>query len=67
MAKIIKTYKQSIGAMRFIGKKYGDNDRVNGTFGIKWNDWFEKGLFAIIEKQANLKEVYEDRIDAWRA
>ena len=31
MAEIIKTYQQNVGAMRFIGKKYGDNDRVAAT------------------------------------
>jgi|GEM_PF-4064730 len=29
MAEIIKTYRESVGATRFIGKKYGDADRVN--------------------------------------
>jgi len=48
--------------MRFIGKKYGDSDRVNGMFGAKWGDWFEKGWFDAIEKQiaGSLKAVYED-------
>ena len=35
MVEIIKTYRQSVGAMRFIGKKYGDGDRVDGNFGCK--------------------------------
>ena len=62
MAEIIKTYRQSVGEMRFIGKKYGDDDRVNGTFGAKWGRWFENGWFETIEKQTEgyLKEVYED-------
>jgi hypothetical protein len=41
MPEIIKTYKQEIPARRFIGKKYNDNDRVNGTFGKHWTDWFQ--------------------------
>ena len=62
MSEIIKAYKQSICAMRFIGKKYGDNDRVNGMFSVKWGEWFEKGWFSIIEKQnsGSIKEIYED-------
>ena len=40
MAQIIKTYRQSVPAMRFIGKKYEDGDRVNGGFGKQWGDGF---------------------------
>lgn len=62
MAEIIKTYKQNIKAMRFIGKRYDDHDRVNGTFGAKWKEWFENGWFGMMECQAGgrLKDVYED-------
>ncbi|MDD4495741.1 MAG: hypothetical protein PHV32_15625 [Eubacteriales bacterium] len=62
MSEIIKVYKQSLGAMRFIGKKYGDGDRINGNFGAKWSEWHSNGWFGIIEKQINssLKDVYED-------
>ena len=62
MAEIIKTYKQSVGAMRFIGKKYGDSDRVDGMFGAKWGEWFQNGWFDVIEKQIDKKiiEIYED-------
>ena len=62
MAEIIKSYKQSVRALRFIGKKYGDSDRVNGTFGAKWGEWFNNGWFGEIEKQTDgkLKDIYED-------
>lgn len=43
MAEIIKTFKESVPAMRFIGKKYPD-------FGGWWGDWFANGLFDEIEK-----------------
>jgi len=61
-AEIIKVYKQDVPALRFIGKKYGDNDRVDGTFGKYWCEWHEKGWFELIEKQTNkdLKSIYED-------
>lgn len=36
MSEIIKVYRQSVPTLRFIGKKYGDSDRVNGTFGKQW-------------------------------
>jgi AraC family transcriptional regulator len=50
MAEVIKTYKQSMPASRFIGKKYGDEDRVNGLFSARWNEWFQNGWFEEIEK-----------------
>ena len=62
MAEIIRVYRQKVGALRFVGKKYGDNDRVDGMFGAKWEDWHTNGLFNAIEKQinGNQKEIYED-------
>ena len=61
-AEIIKAYKQTVPALRFIGKKYGDKDRVNGMFGKYWGDFHSNGWFGIIEKQTDkdLKTVYED-------
>ena len=48
--------------MRFIGKKYGDGDRVNGDFGAKWGEWFDNGWFAQIEQQVkgNPKDICEE-------
>ena len=62
MVEIIKAYRQSLGAMRFIGKKYGNEDRVDGMFGAKWGEWFQNGWFDVIEKQIEcpLNETYED-------
>ena len=62
MAEIIKTYKQSVPAMRFIGKKYCDSDRVNGDFGAKWCEWFENGWFnkATNQYSGRLTDVIEE-------
>lgn len=62
MYEIIKIYKQSIGATRFVGKKYGDADRVDGSFGAKWGEWFANGWFGSIEKLygGKLTDIYED-------
>jgi len=51
---IVKVYKESFPNVRFIGKKYTDNDRVNGTFGVKWGEWFSNGWFDILEKEIKL-------------
>ena len=61
-AEITKVYTQDVPALRFIGKKYGNNDRVNGMFGKLWGDWFQNGWFDVIIKQTDkdLKAIYED-------
>ncbi len=60
MPEIIKAYRQSLPPLRFVGKRYGDEDRVNGGFGHKWGEWFEKGWFAQLEQGYDLKSTYED-------
>lgn len=62
MADIVKVYRQEIPAMRFIGKEYGDADRVNGMFGAVWGTWFANNWFAPLENQIGdaWKGVYED-------
>jgi len=62
MAEIIKTYRQDVKAVRFIGKKYGESDRAEGSFAAKWGEWFENGWFGVIENAAggSIASVYED-------
>ena len=60
--RIIRIYRQHLPARRFIGKKYGDSDRVNGSFGAKWGEFFENGWFDVLEAAAisPIEEGYED-------
>ncbi|HBP38629.1 MAG TPA: hypothetical protein DD640_07805 [Clostridiales bacterium] len=62
MAEIIKAYKQNLPRVRFIGKKYGDSDRVNGGFGKQWEEWFANGWFIVLEGLAvgKSKDLYPD-------
>lgn len=62
MYEIIKTYKQEISSIRFIGIKYGNEDRVNGNFGSKWGDWFQSGRFEKLETLVtdDFNKEYED-------
>lgn len=62
MYEIIKTYFQSIPATRFVGIKYGDEDRVDGGFGQQWGEWFQSGRFDKLEELLSdeLKNSYED-------
>ncbi len=44
MAEIIKAFRESIPAMRFIGKKYPG-------FGGLWDEWFANGCFSEVERR----------------
>jgi hypothetical protein len=61
-AEIIKMYRQDIPALRFIGKKYGEEDRVDEMYSKHWADWLQAGLFGVLEKQAGMdpKAIYAD-------
>lgn len=62
MYEIVKTYKQAIPAMRFIGNRYGNKDRVNGGFGAKWEEWFAAERFNKLESLVTdeFMNIYED-------
>ena len=61
MPEIVKTYRQHIPPLRFVGLRYGDGDRVDGGFGAQWGEWFANGRFEVLEKTCgSLKNVYED-------
>lgn len=59
MAELTKIYTQDVPATRFIGKFYGDQDRVDGYFGAKWSEAFETGLMQRLEKLAD-ENLFED-------
>jgi predicted transcriptional regulator YdeE len=50
MAEIIKTYREPHPAMRLVGKRYTDADRVNGMFGVKWGEWHQNHWFQLLEQ-----------------
>lgn len=60
MAEIIKCYRQNLPALRLIGRKYDDRDRLDGSFGSRWGEWFQNGWFDILEKYADISKTYED-------
>jgi len=51
MFEIIKVYKENFPKQKFIGKKYDNANRVNGTFSVKekWNECFKEDWFKLIE------------------
>jgi len=66
VAKIVKAYKESYPATRFIGKRYTDTDRVNGFFGAKWGEWHANNLFAPLETLEMLPENGDAYVGAMR-
>jgi len=62
MTEITKVYRQTMGISKFIGKRYTNKDRVDGSFGAKWGEWFQNEWFALLEKQAVdcMKSTCED-------
>lgn len=59
MAEFVKVYRQEAPAQRFIGKRYGDADRVSGGFGAKWGEFFSNGWMAALEALVP-KDAFED-------
>ena len=51
--EIIKVYAEDMPASRFIGKKYLNEDRVEGTFSHQWGEWHQHGWFDEITKQTD--------------
>lgn len=59
--EIIKTYKVHYPALRFIGKRYTDEDRgADGGFGNKWGQWHQNDWFGELESAAKPSEYNGD-------
>lgn len=67
MAEIIKVYKENQPATRFIGKCYTDSDRINGSFGHKWGEWFQNGWFDDLEKLGKVENIENGHIGFMRS
>lgn len=55
MAKIVKTYTETLPECRFMGICYGETDRQNGTFAHLWQQWFNEGRFQTLERAQGTK------------
>ena len=60
MFEIKNVYRQALPATRFIGRKYSDADRVNGSFANKWGEWFSQGYFETLEQLTIPEPFFED-------
>lgn len=46
MPEIKRMYRQTLPAIKLVGKSYGDQDKTGGTFAGKWAEWFQNDWFA---------------------
>ena len=62
MPEIVKIYRQPVPGLRFIGKRYGNEDRIYGNFGAKWGEWHENGWFDVLASlyEGDISTIVED-------
>lgn len=47
-------------AAKFIGRRYGEEDKKDDTFSWLWDEWFSKNLFAPLEAIGGYADLVED-------
>ena len=57
--EVTKIYKEQFPALRFIGKRYTNDDRVDGGFGKQWGEWWREDKFTKMKEGAPSKP-YDD-------
>lgn len=57
--EIVKTYRESMPALRLIGRMYTDADRNEfGSFGHLWGEWFSQSRFGTLEALGPVEDSY---------
>ena len=57
--EVTKIYKEQFPALRFIGKRYTNDDRTDGGFGKQWGEWWSSGMFTKM-KEGVSSRPYDD-------
>jgi len=57
--EVTKVYKEHFPALRFIGKRYTNDDRKDGGFGEQWEEWTASDKYSILKK-AIPEEAYDN-------
>lgn len=62
MSAIVNIYRQSTPPLAFLGKRYTDADRVDGSFGAVWQTWFAHDWFAPLDRliDSSFVEAYPE-------
>lgn len=65
--KIVKTYKESLPAVKLVGKRFTNEDRdATGTFATYWQQAFQESWFDQLKKGKELLNISDDVIGAMR-
>lgn len=66
MVQLIDLFKETLPKVKLIGKRYIDSDRDQyGSFGQKWEEWFQNGYFTVLEKKIT-NHPYPDYLGVMR-
>jgi len=49
MIEIQNVHREQMPPLKLIGKRYTNADRVDGSYGAHWQEWFDKKWFAPLE------------------
>lgn len=60
MAEIKRVYRQTMPAVKLVGRCYREEDKENGVFANKWGEWFQNDLFAPLQLSDAGEEPFED-------
>ena len=61
--EVTKVYKEHFPVLRFIGKRYTDNDRDEmGGYGKQWDEWMSGGKFAAMEQAVRVPAFNGDTL-----
>lgn len=60
MIELVNVYRQELPAVRFIGRRYSDDDRVAGGYAHLWEKWFADDLFSRITDACEAASGFDD-------
>lgn len=60
--RVTNVYKEHFPTLRFIGKRYTNDDRAEGGFGGQWDEWTRGDGFSALKKAALVPPFSEDTI-----
>ncbi len=60
--RITNMYKEHFPALRFIGKRYTNDDRHEGSFEKQWDEWMRSDAFTAMRQAVPASPFTEDTI-----
>ncbi len=67
MVNVKEVLRESLPEVKLIGLRYTDADRdEHGSYGEKWDEWFQTGRFEALKGDGGLKGVSDDFVGAMR-